>query len=170
MRPAQPGSARERPLVVTGRWDQLGGRLTGLTNAIALAEALDLEFRLVWPRGQDAAVNDPGELFASEYLAAFEIDAAALREKTAIWFGELVTAQLDYIAARLAGAGADGYIDVDLLFEPVRLADEPPELAAERFVRCWDAIGWSDAVRGLAIRCSDALRGFNGAGGSQRPR
>ncbi len=128
--PAEPGPAAERPLVITRRWDQLGGRLNALTNAIAVAEALDLEARFVWPQGPDGSVLDPRQLFAPSYLADHEIDADALRDRTAIWFGELVAAQPDYIAARLAGAGEHGYVDVDLIFEAVRFTGEPPERAA----------------------------------------
>ena len=54
----------EGVFVVARRWDQLGARLSAIANARSLARMLDIEFRFVWPRGHDRAVNQPLELFA----------------------------------------------------------------------------------------------------------
>lgn len=59
----EPGAAPPAapPLVVSRRWDQLGGRLTALVNARSVAEALGLDVRFVWPRGADSSVRAGGQ-------------------------------------------------------------------------------------------------------------
>ncbi len=43
------GGDSDGPLVFARRWDRLGSRLIPIVNAMAVAEALGLEFRFVWP-------------------------------------------------------------------------------------------------------------------------
>ena len=52
-----------QPFVFARRWDRLGGRLASILNARAVAEAMGVEFRFIWPRGDDHELDDPREVF-----------------------------------------------------------------------------------------------------------
>jgi hypothetical protein len=122
---------------VARRWDQLGGRLSAIVNARALAKLFDLEFRFVWPHGLDPAVNDPSELLSESFLDAYELPLSELE-------------RID----------ADQYMVVDEVFEPVRAPGESEQQARDRFRRCFHEIGWNDDARRMIGSCG----GWGGSG------
>lgn len=153
-------STRE-PLVVARRWDQLGGRLNAIVNAASLAEALGFEFRFVWPRGADLAINDPRRLFSDGYLRAFEIADTELIDLTPIPDWEIVGMEGSGARAALERAGAGAFVEVSEIFAISRLSDETCAAGRARFRRCFEGIGWNAEVLELISVCS-GLAGVEG--------
>lgn len=146
-----------RPLVVARRWDQLGGRLSAIVNALSLAELFGLEFRFVWPRGADDVVNEPAQIFTQAFLDAYEIGASELEALRAIPHRELVSLSASEAAGKLREADSGLFVDVDENFDVVRGGSESAETASDRYERCWQALDWCEDVRGLKAAC-DQLR------------
>jgi len=141
----------QRPLVVTRRWDQLGGRLCAIINARSIAELLDLEFRFVWPRGPEPAMSDPRQIFSQSFLDTFEIEPAELENRPVVRHHELIS--LSRADARRA-LGADAFVEVNEVFGVISGPSEGIAAARTRYRRCYREIGWSDDVRRLADLCS----------------
>lgn len=154
-----------RPPVVARRWDQLGGRLHAIVNAQAIAELFDLQFRFVWPRGADGAVNESRQIFSPAYIEAFEIQQSALENRVAIPYRELLASSVRDVRDRLDCANTDLFVDVDEIFDVVRGAGESADAATERFRRCWRRIDWCDDIRRIleapGWRPGDSLAGVH---------
>lgn len=146
-------AAKARPLVVARRWDQLAGRLNTMANALVLAELADMDFRFVWIRGFDRHINDPGELFDQEFLDEHEIDEAELEGRPAVNFYYLEPTAASILGA-LAEAGDGAFIEMDEVFDTVIPRGETPELARERFQRCFAAMGWNRDIKKLFEFCA----------------
>ncbi len=136
-------------LAVAGRWDQLGGRLYGIVNALSLADLFGLECRFVWPHGPDLLLDNRRELFSRRCLEALELDPAALQGCHAIHDHELIAIEEPEVRRRLANADANAFVDVQALFGCLTAAWEGPMAAGERFRRQWREIEWSDTLRRL---------------------
>ena len=146
--------------IVARRWDQLGGRLNAIVNARSLAALLGVEFRFVWPRGDDPAINDPSELFSKSFLSEFEIQSTELDGRTPIPDWELVAMDGPSAGTALGRAGGASFVEVSEIFAISRLADETDGGARDRFTRCFHEIGWSAEVLELLAACSQ----LDGAG------
>jgi hypothetical protein len=145
-----------RPLVVARRWDQLGGRLQAMVNAQAMAELFDLQFRFIWPRGADTAVNEPLQIFSPGYLEAFEIEPSVLEHRVGIPHHELLASSLPDARRRLECPDVDLFVEVNEVFDIVRGTGESSDAATERFRRCWHRIDWcEDLTRIVEARCPD---------------
>lgn len=142
------------PLAVARRWDQLGARLGAIVNARSLAEAFQLEFRFVWPRGADVAINCPSELFSEAYLDEFEILDAELEERTPIPYYEIKALRELDARRMLSLAGAASFVEVTECYDVFRLPTETGAAARARFIRCFEALGWNANVRQLIAACS----------------
>jgi hypothetical protein len=150
-------------LVVARRWDQLGTRLGAIVNARVIAELLELDFRFVWPRGADQAINEPTQLFSDRFLNDYEIDLQALQGRRCVSYHELMAlSSTDRLAVLSAGSGA--FIDMNELFGVVRDDEDDDRTAQRRYRRCFEEIGWNDEVRQLLAFTSrdEALDGLAG--------
>ncbi|MEM0945591.1 MAG: hypothetical protein AAGI70_16775, partial [Pseudomonadota bacterium] len=69
--------------LVAFRSDRLGARLISLVNALRLAQDYDLPMGVHWQQATDIgqAFNDPGELFAADFVAHRFIDLASFRAR-----------------------------------------------------------------------------------------
>lgn len=152
-------------LVVARRWDQLGGRLTSMVNARSLAEWLGLEFRFVWPRGLDPAINDPADLFDAAFLATHELGPSALDGRPRVYHREFANV-LELVTigtvpagspgeclGELASAGPDAFLEVDEFFTVLQRPEETADEALARFQRCFAELGWSHTVQRLIEFC-----------------
>jgi hypothetical protein len=148
------GSRSSKPLVVARRWDQLAGRLNTMTNALALAELVGLDFRFVWVRGFDRHVNDPRELFDDAFLDKYEIDESELDGRPAANFRDL-QATKESVTGALAQAGDGAFIEMEELFGIVVADDETAAAARERFKRCFAGMGWNSQVQRLMARSEE---------------
>jgi hypothetical protein len=142
-------------LVVARRWDQLGARLNAMLNARSIADAFGLEFRFIWPRGADAHINDPTQLFTSAYLDRFEIEAATIAGRTAVPSHELLAAQAASGPEALGSAEATRFVDVNDMFDIVRIGSETRAAAWSRFMRGFEEIDWQPEIRRVLAFCSE---------------
>ena len=156
--PAADGANRAAPRVIARRWDQLGGRLSAIVNAAAVAELLGLEFGFVWPRGLDLAINQPQDIFERSYLEAVEIGAEWLDGRPVIPDYELLGLSESQARQRLL-EDPRSIVGVDLPFDIGRAAWEDAPVARARFARCWSALGWNEDVRDLMRTCAQAAHG-----------
>jgi GDP-mannose 4,6 dehydratase len=157
-------------LVIARRWDQLGGRLSAIVNARSIAEVLALEFRFIWPRGLDPAVNEPAQLFDQAFLDGFEIQQSELDGRPRVYYRTLESTSAASLRAELEAAGDDAFLEVDEIFEVLGGA-------AERFKRCvWgtgqptrDFLFVDDAARALILAAERTGRPFavNVGGGAK---
>ena len=120
-----------------------------MVNARSLAEAFDLDFRFVWPRGADVAINEPGQFFSATYTDQFEIQEADLRSRSPIAHYELVSLSEDDARRRLSLSGSGSFVEVSEIFGVSRLPSETAAAARTRFIRCFHDIGWSAEIRRL---------------------
>jgi len=147
----------DRPFVAARRWDQLGGRLSAIVNALSVAELSDLEFVFAWPAGEPA-LSEPREIFSDAFLAQSLVPGAALEQLTAVDYRRLF--------AHTAGdpdrptTAPRTFVEVDEIFDAVGGPGESQAAARERFKRCFDRIGWSREVQ----RLIDFSRSWPGQG------
>jgi hypothetical protein len=144
------------PVVFSGRWDQLGGRLNALVNAMSVADAVGLEHRFIWPRGADQATNDTAGLFSQTHLESFEISPGAVEGRAADLEAQLAQVTLQEARRQLGTWDSDLFVRVVEPFGVFRFSDEEIEVSRTRFIRCFDAIGWSNEAQ----RVSDLVRGL----------
>jgi hypothetical protein len=141
-------------MVVARRWDQLGGRLSAIVNARAIAELFELDFRFVWPRGRDDATDNPLEIFSRGFLDAFGIQPSELAGREVVPHHELVPlARLDG-RRKLEHAGTGAFVDVNEIFEVIGGPSESVAQARERYRRSFHQIDWNADVRRLIGLCS----------------
>jgi len=132
-----------RPAVVARRWDGLGGRLNAIINAMALASALDAEFRFAWPGGP----STPGaaeELFSAEFLAAHVVNIDELEGREVV--PDPTERPLAAARQDLAQAGHGAMVDVVEYASTLSFRDESHLAADHRFRASAEQIGWSPAV------------------------
>lgn len=146
----------ERPgvLVVARRWDQLGGRLTAIANARSLAELLGREFRFVWPRGHDSAVNDPRVIFTETFLDSFEIQPAALEGREAVSHKKALAPAAPAQRRSLDSEPGGTFVDVEEIFDVLRGPDESRDRALERFRRSFWTLGFNEPMAELIDFCA----------------
>jgi hypothetical protein len=149
------------PVVFTRRWDQLGGRLNSLVNAIATAGSLGLEFRFIWPRGADPAINDPSQLFSQAFLDAFEISPTSLGDRGVVPEHELVELGVDDARRLSRSAASAPHLEMESPFAITRLAGEGDDPARARFVEAFGSIGWSAPAHELSDRITAACDGMS---------
>jgi hypothetical protein len=140
--------AKSGPTIVARRWDGLGARLHALVNSWSVARALDLEFRFVWPRGNDPWLNEPCELFGERFLRAFEIMDLDCADR-------IVTAGAPELASpdardRLHAWTPQSSVEIRECYDVLAVAGEPIEDARARFRECFRDIEWSREMRGVA--------------------
>jgi hypothetical protein len=114
-----------------------------LTNTMATAENLGIEFRFIWPRGANPALHDLSQLFSPEFIAAFEIGEEPMVGREIFPQHELVASSRQEASRRLSSFAMPPGVEVDDPFGIVRLADEDPSEAHARFLRAFESIGWS---------------------------
>jgi len=156
-------SAPTAPFVVARRWDQLGSRLGAIVNARVLSDLLDLDFRFIWPRGADAAINNPDQLFDEAFLNRYEIQPAELDARRCVDYYELIAlAPADRQAVLSPGSGA--FIDMNELFGVVSADDDDGDTPQRRYHQCFDGLGWNEQMRRLIDVTADAdeFRGLAG--------
>jgi hypothetical protein len=144
---AYPRQMSPDPIVVATRGDGLGARLHAILNAWALARALGLKFRLVWPRGGGRELCDPRELFSATFVERFEIQEPALvgrRPRPEV--ASLSPQEARSLCRSEVGRSA---IEVTDCFEICAFAGESAERAQARFRAGLDQIGWSRALQDL---------------------
>ena len=132
-----------RPAVVARRWDGLGGRLNAIINAMALASALDAEFRFAWPGGP----SSPGvaeELFSADFLSAHAIAIDELDSREVL--PDPTEQSLAEARRHLARVGRNAMIDVAEYASALGFRDESHLTAGRRFRAASERIGWSAAV------------------------
>lgn len=141
------------PIVVARRWDRLGGRLGAILNAWAVARALGLDFRFVWPLGEFEELNKPKELFDSAFLARYECNDMDLTGRVV----KFVPTHLSLSEARefARNIGDNVFFDVSDCFEILTFLNESSEMAHERFEAAFNEIGWSSDVLDLIRRITD---------------
>jgi predicted Zn-dependent protease len=146
-------------VLIAFRWDRLGARLTSIVNALRLAEAVGGEVRVLWPEagGVSAALNDPAELFAPEFIGRHFGDPQALAARRRA--AEPLARALGRpgALARLLAEGRDVVVE---MVSGVALL--PGEEAAEVTARCgaiFRALPWAEALRGPMVRLGAGLAG-----------
>lgn len=154
--PGKPG-----PTIVARRWDGLGARLNALVNSWSVARALDLEFRFVWPRGNDPWLNDPCELFSEQFLRSFEITDLECADR--IVAASRCPPDLAFPDARdrFHALPPRSFVEVMECFDVLAVAGEPIEDARARFHEYFRDIEWSREIRGVA----DFVARWDHAGG-----
>jgi hypothetical protein len=143
----QPPTPLLEPIVFARRWDRLGGRLVAILNARAIADALNVRFRFIWPRGDDHELDEPRELFDAAFLVSHEIDADDLLHRTILKFDPRQTpaeARQSLFAMEPPPA-----IEISECFRILALAGEEHTAAAARFRAGLDDIVWSARGREL---------------------
>lgn len=144
------------PVVFSGRGDQLGARLNALVNAMSVAEAIGLDFRFIWPRGADQAINDPAGLFSPTHLERFEVSPGAVEGRAVDLEAELAKVSRQEARKQLGTWDSELFLHVAEGFGVFCFSEEDPAVGRTRFIRCFDAIGWSDEAQ----RVSDLVRGW----------
>lgn len=138
-----------RPAVVARRWDGLGGRLNAIINAMALASALDAEFRFAWPGGP----SSPGaaeELFSSDFLAVHAIAIDELDSREVL--PDPTEQSLAEARRHLSRASRNTMIDVVEYASTLGFRDESHLTTGRRFRAASERIGWSpDVARVIAM-------------------
>ena len=140
-------------IVVARRPDGLGARLCAILNAWAIAGALGLEFRFVWPRGADVQLREPRELFSDAFLDRFEIaasDCAGRAVRPAPTSLSLADAKQ---LCRTANAAS--MIDIGACFEVLAFADESADAAQARYRAGLSQLGWSRASQAILDSVSE---------------
>ncbi|MCB1500268.1 MAG: hypothetical protein KDK07_10865 [Bauldia sp.] len=133
------------PFVFSRRWDRLGGRLGAMINAAAVADAIGTDFRFVWPRGADAEVNQPSQIFEDAFLDRHEISEEDLLRRSLLQFDarktveEMRTELLDRNRAVALGIGE--------MFKVLCFQGEDRAAASSRYRLAFEAIGWSRRAR-----------------------
>lgn len=130
-----------RPVVVARRWDGLGGRLNAIINAMALASALDAEFRFVWPGGPSRP-GEAEELFSLDFLAAHAVPIEELANREVL----PDPTEQTLAAARQDVARGGGIVDVAEFAAMLGFRDESHLTAGRRFRAAARQIGWSPTV------------------------
>ena len=148
------GGGSDRPLVFARRSDQLGSRLIALVNAMAVAEALGLEFRFVWPPLPQSGPGGAGMFFSRDFLASHEMPESSVRARTVLTDNELITLGIDEVRTRLASSDPAPWVEIHDPFRITRLASESEEVARGRFISAFHSIEWSGSAGALVERVS----------------
>jgi len=148
------GGDSDGPLVFARRWDRLGSRLIPIVNAMAVAEALGLEFRFVWPPMALTESSDAGMFFSRDFLATHEMSEASVGSRAILTDHELVTMDIDDVRTRLASTGSSPWVEIQDPFRITRFASESADIARARFIRCFHSIEWESSVQDLVDRVS----------------
>jgi hypothetical protein len=137
-----------RTQIVARRFDGLGGRLTAMVNAMAIAERYGLEYRFAWTKSDDLFSNDPHELFAPEYLDRFGVHELTLVDRTPVILGELdeTLRQVRLISPSQQGAP---FVEIDwpIGLHPM-LAEDPD--GANLFAAMFRSIPLTDPLSEIA--------------------
>lgn len=156
---AEGASAAPAGALIVFRWDRLGARLTSIVNALRLAADHGVECRILWPEaaGVSAALNDPAELFAPEFIARHFGDPQALaaRRRKAVPLGRALAQPGEL--ARLLAAGRD--VAVEMVSGTVVLPGEDGEAVARRCGAIFRALPWAEALRAPMARLGQGLAG-----------
>ncbi len=118
---------------------------------------MGVEFRFIWPRGDDHELDDPREVFGESFLQAHEIQAADLIGRPIVKFRLGTPAEA---RQRLFDTDPLAAFEVFEFFRIMAFAGEDASVAAARFRAGIDEIGWSAKARQLV----EFFRRWNGAG------
>ena len=149
-----------RGALIAFRWDRLGARLTSIVNALRLAEDHGGTCRILWPlaEGVSAALNDPAELFAPEFIARHFGDVGALKAQrlAALPLARAMGRPGDL--ARLLAAGHD--VAVEMVSGVAVLPGEDAATVSQRCGAIFRALPWAEPLRApmaaLAGQLADA--------------
>lgn len=147
--------AHHRLLVVSDRWDSLGGRLVSLVNARAVASALGADFGFVWPRRGETIDYPASALFSAAFCERHEIHPAALDDHVRVAGRELFSLTLAEATSRAATFEPNTAVFISQPFAPERFSGETPEEATRRFRVACDSLEFSDeaaAIRSMIGR------------------
>lgn len=142
------------PEVITRRFDQLGGRVGSLCNAVALADLYKWRFGLVWPHSDDHAINDASQLFAPSFLAAHRLDERDLDERTAVICHHVATAMRERETLLADHPKRLPFVDVANPFEILTAQVEDEATARARFRRAFAAVPWADPLQPVLEFCA----------------
>ena len=147
------------PEVVARRFDQLGGRLGTLCNAIAVADLLGLQFGLIWPYSQDDAINDPAQLFAPSFLADHQLRESDLDDRTAIPCESVPETLRERARQLTTNPQRPPFIDIPGPFELLTAQVEDEHQAQTRFRRAFSEVQWAEPLQPVIEFCSTWTRG-----------
>jgi hypothetical protein len=137
-------------VVVAARWDRLGGRLSAMINAVAVATMIGANFRFVWPRGKFLELDDPTELFSSDFVNCYEMTSKQFESFNHINASQYSTIQeLKQAALQAKGKLA---IVVKELQLPIFFDDQTVHEAQSRFRSASQFFQWSRVIDDVVLK------------------
>ncbi len=151
--PVRPPLTGDRPVFVARNVDGLGERLRSICNAMALAEAFDGEFRVIWPDLRETltqfhAILPADEFFTPQFVSRHVVDSTDLMAADPVLLADVKS-------------GSELPVDRPILVPSHHLVQQMPEhftreTATEAIRRVFRAIGFAPPMR-RAVEAAQAL-------------